>query len=293
MLIFFVKNIYFFNMRIKIKKLKNVSLKNYTTFHIGGIAKKMFFPQNEIELAYVFDRFGKNKNIVVLGNGSNILFTEKTYQTIVCMKDFSYIFLQNDEIVCGAGTNLSELCKFCENNNLTGLEFCCGIPGTVGGAICMNAGAFGSEICEFVSSFSTFKNGEINCRSCLDFSYRKGPLSEGEILLEAKFKLKTAKKEEIIQKKYQFFEKRSNSQPVGYCAGSVFKRGENFLPAKLIDEWGLKGIRVGGATISNKHAGFVVNERDASPQDVLDLIEIVEQVAKNHGFCFEREIKIV
>ena len=237
---------------MKIKKLKNVDLKNYSSFHIGGKAKNMFFPKNISQIRRLILRLeSKGEKYHIIGNGTNILFADEIYENIVCLRDFLYIFLENNQIVCSSGVNLFSLCKFCEKNGLSGIEFLYGIPGTVGGAVAGNAGAFGGEICNFIPSITVLKNGEIIEKNGLSFSYRRGPLESGEILLEAKIKLNKAKNSEIIAKNKQFFEQRKISQPYQqFLAGSVFKRCGEIIPSKLIDEWGLKGIRVGGASVS-------------------------------------------
>ena len=276
-----------------IEKKRNVLLKNYCTFKIGRKAKIIYFPKNNDELIELLNK--KNK-LFILGNGSNILFPDSRFETpIICTKKLNKMFVKGDCVFCEAGASLFELCMFCQKHGLSGLEKLYGIPATVGGAIVMNAGAFGEEICSKLKSFKIFKkNGEIIEKKNFRYAYRKGPVEDDEILLSAIFKLKKEKKSKILNEMMEIFQKRKTLQPYNYpSAGSVFKRGENFLPAKLIDEWGLKGLKVGGACVSDKHAGFIINIKNASSNDVKKLIEEIERNASQHGFVFEKEIKVL
>ena len=276
-----------------IEKKRNVLLKNYCTFKIGGKAKIIYFPKNNDELIELLNK--KNK-LFILGNGSNILFPDSRFETpIICTKKLNKMFVKGDCVFCEAGASLFELCMFCQKHGLSGLEKLYGIPATVGGAIVMNAGAFGEETCSKLKSFKIFKkNGEIIEKKNFRYAYRKGPVEDDEILLSAIFKLKKEKKSKILNEMMEIFQKRKTLQPYNYpSAGSIFKRGENFLPAKLIDEWGLKGLKVGGACVSDKHAGFIINIKNASSNDVKKLIEEIERNASQHGFVFEKEIKVL
>ena len=279
---------------MKVLQKRNVSLKNYSTFRVGGKAKVIYFPQNINELLslkkYVF-----HKSPFILGNGSNVLFSDAGYRgVIICMKRFNSIKLNKDKVLCEAGTSLFQLCNFCAENNLSGLEKLYGIPGSVGGAIKMNAGAYGCEICDFVSHILVFKDGKLMRRKPEYFGYRKGPLQDNEILISAEFELKKGKKEEIVKKQNDIFKKRLIAQPYNLpSAGSVFKRGNGYFPAELIEKWGLKGCVEGGAEISEVHAGFIVNKNHASAKDIVSLIRKIEDKASIEGYHFEREIIIL
>lgn len=280
---------------MKVKKKKNVSMKDFCSFKAGEKVRYMFFPKTEEELIEACD-FCKRKKLQVfsLGNGSNLLFVHKFRGAVINMRAFDKIEICQQTLTCGGGVNLFSLNKFCAENGLQGLEFSYGIPASVGGAVKMNAGAFGGEICAFLRKMLVLKDGVIYEKDKFSYSYREGPLEEGEILISATFELKRGEKEEILAKQREFFEKRRQSQPYSLAsAGSVFKRKGDVVPARLIDEWGLKGLKVGGAMISDKHAGFIVNLGEAKPGDILILIEIVEQVAKGHGLEFEREVKVI
>lgn len=267
-------------------------MKDYCTFKTGEKAKFMFFPKSSEDVKDVVE-FCRRKRLPMLplGSGSNVLFAHKYSGAVINMRGLNEIRLDGGEVTCGAGVNLFALNKFCAENGLEGLEFSYGIPGSVGGAVKMNAGAFGGEICEFLKSMLVLKDGIIYRKDNFSFSYRCGALEEGEILLEATFQLKRGEKEQILAKQTDFLQKRRQNQPYSFAsAGSVFKRTGEIVPAKLIDEWGLKGLKIGGAMISNQHAGFIVNLGSARASDILTLIEIVEQVAKGHGLEFEREV---
>lgn len=282
-------------MKSKGKKIKNVNLKNMSSMHIGGKAKRIFIPKNIGQLNNIIIYSKKiKKKLIILGNCTNIIFKDKTYRDVfVSMKGFDRLSCDGEIITCGAGVNLYTLCAFCEKHGLSGLEFAYGIPGTLGGAIAMNAGAFGGEICPLIENITTLKDGNVISRSELVYGYRNGPLGDDEVLIEAKIRLKRCRNEEIVEKQSLFLQNRKISQPNEPSCGSVFKRKNNIIPAKLIDEWGLKGLKIGGAAISEKHAGFIVNKGGAKYEDVISLIEIIEWVAKSRGYFFERELKII
>ncbi len=275
----------------------NVSLKNYCTFKIGGSAKSVSFPKTEEEFVKeIFFCRKKRKRFLILGNGSNVLFSDDGFDgEIISTRLLNKIScFENDEICCEAGVNLNVLCKYCAQKGLKGIEKLFGIPGSVGGAIIMNAGAFDCEICRFVKKIRVLKGDSVIEREPENFSYRKGPVEKDEILLSASFHFRRCDKQEIDRIHKQVLEKRKMTQPFGYpSAGSVFKRNKNFFPAKLIDEWGLKGLQNGGAMISNKHAGFIVNFNNAKSKDVLNLINFVEEYAKKRGYEFEKEIIVI
>lgn len=273
-----------------------VSLKRYCSFKIGGRANSICFPNNEKEFLKEITRCQNNgKKFYILGNGSNVLFSDRGFAgKIISTRLLNKIYLQNDEICCEAGVNLNFLCKYCAEKGFIGIENLFGIPGTVGGAVVMNAGAYGCEICNLIKKIRVFNNGQIIEKPANNFCYRKGPLVKGEILLGVTFSLDKGEKKKILKLQKEIIEKRKESQPYNMpSAGSVFKRGKNFFPAKLIDEWGFKGLKKGGAMISNKHAGFIVNFDKAKSKDVLYLINFVEDYAKKMGYNFEREIIVV
>ncbi len=279
-----------------ISKKRNISLKNYCTFKTGGKAKIIYFPKNQEQFIELFLHLNnKKKKLLILGNGSNVLFSDAGFDgNIICTKMMKLLTFEGNQVCVEAGVNLFELCLKCADHGLSGFEKLYGIPGTLGGAVAMNAGAFGSEICDHLKSIKVLKAGKVIERRQLQFAYRQGPLDNDEILLSAEFDLNSQKKEQILAIQSQIFEKRKLTQPHSYpSAGSFFKRGSDFYPAKLIDEWGLKGLQYGGAAISDQHAGFIINKGNACSEDVLKLAKIIEEFARLKGYEFEREVKVI
>lgn len=261
--------------------IEKADLKKYCTFKIGGRGT-IVFPKNVVELKKLIRECQKlNKNYFILGNGSNLLFSDFEINTIlVSLKYFNEIRqVKKDEVFVGAGVNLFPLNIYLKNHNLSGLEWSYGIPGSIGGAIFMNAGAFGHSISENILNIKVLKCGKVEniSKKNLEFSYRKSNING--IILGATMKFKEGNLDEIAFLQQDYLERRKISQPYDkFSAGSVFKRNieKNIIPAKLIDTLGLKGTRIGGAEISKKHAGFIVNNGDAKAIDVLALIEYIK-----------------
>lgn len=261
--------------------IEKADLKKYCTFKIGGRGT-IVFPKNVVELKKLIRECQKlNKNYFILGNGSNLLFSDFEINTIlVSLKYFNEIRqVKKDEVFVGAGVNLFPLNIYLKNHNLSGLEWSYGIPGSIGGAIFMNAGAFGHSISENILNVKVIKCGKVEniSKKNLEFSYRKSNING--IILGATMKFKEGNLDEIAFLQQDFLERRKMSQPYDkFSAGSVFKRNieKNIIPAKIIDTFGLKGTRIGGAEISKKHAGFIVNNGDAKAIDVLALIEYIK-----------------
>ena len=281
------------------KVLLNEPMYKHTSFKIGGNAE-IFVNADSIEdIKYVL-QIAKENNIplFVIGNGSNILVKDSGIKGIVLKPDLTHINVDDLEITVGSGVLLTKLTKEAEKNCLNGLEWACGIPGTIGGAIKMNAGAYGAEIKNVLLSTKyidldgniyTIKNGEH------DFSYRHSVFSCNDcIILEATFKLEKSTCEDIEKKTRQYCRLRKENQPKEPSAGSTFKRGENYITAKLIDECGLKGYTIGGAKVSEKHAGFIVNFNKATAEDVINLIEYVKKkVYEKFNINIELEIQMM
>lgn len=264
-----------------IEIIDNADLKNYCTFKIGGRGT-IVFPKNVNELKKIVKECDKNNlKYFILGNGSNLLFSDFEINTIlVSLKYFNEIRqVKKDEVFVGAGVNLFPLNIYLKNHNLSGLEWSYGIPGSIGGAIFMNAGAFGHSISENILNVKVIKCGKVEniSKKNLEFSYRKSNING--IILGATMKFKEGNLDEIALLQQDYLERRKMSQPYDkFSAGSVFKRNieKNIIPAKIIDTFGLKGTRIGGAEISKKHAGFIVNNGDAKAIDVLALIEYIK-----------------
>ncbi len=277
---------------------ENVPLSKYTTYKVGGIAKCIIYPKNIDKLVLLIKFIQKyHLNYKVLGNGSNLLFSDKEYDgVLIKLSDFNQLEIIDHKIIVGAGYSLMRLAAIATRRSLTGLEFAAGIPGTVGGAIYMNAGAYKSDMGYITSSVKvltpdlkiiTLTNQE------LDFHYRTSFLQKNKdyICLEVVLKLKQGKKSEIEKVIKDRKNRRVLTQPLEYpSAGSVFRNPEGYDPAgKLIEDLGLKGLKKGGAQVSEKHANFVVNTGTASATDVKELIEFIQKSVKEH---YDIELKV-
>ncbi len=284
--------------------LLNEDMSKHISFKTGGTAD-VFVKVNSIEnMKFLLD-FVKNNgsSLFILGNGSNVLVTDKGTRGIVCKIDIKKFEIEeNNEdifVLVGSGNKNGEISHKLLELGVSGFEFASGIPGTIGGAIKMNAGAYGSEMKEIVYK-TTFMDYDGNLKEITldqhEFGYRKSIFSnKNYIILESTLKLKKGKREDIEYKINEYSKSRKEKQPYNKpSAGSTFKRGEDFVTAKLIDECGLKGTRIGGAMVSNKHAGFIVNENNATSKDILDLIQLVKNnVYEKTGKNIELEIEIV
>ncbi len=274
------------------KILTDVSLKEYTTYKVGGIARVMVFPKNIDCLVMLIKKLKANHiQYMVLGNGSNVLFSDSVYDGVVIKLDeFDKIEFEENKVTCGAGASLMKVASQSVRRGLTGLEFATGIPGSIGGAIYMNAGAYKSDMGYVVSKVKvltpkmtviTMVNRELN------FHYRTSFLKQHKdyICLEATLQLKKGNKEEIEQLVQDRKKRRLESQPLEYpSAGSVFRNPKDLFAGKLIEDLGYKGLTKGGAKVSEKHANFIINYHDAKASDIKELIEFIKQVVKeNYG----------
>ena len=282
--------------------LYNEPLRKYSFTKTGGNAEVLVKITNEQDLQNVI-KFSNENNIelTILGNGSNVLISDKGIAGIVVItSNMNKIeLLDGDVISCYAGLTLKELTDFCIENTLTNLEFSCGIPGSVGGAIFMNAGAYGGEMKEVVQKVEVFtRNGEkkIYTNEQMEFSYRHSVIQEtGGIISKVYFKMLDGNKEEIIARVNELNKMREEKQPLEYpSCGSVFKRPVGYFAGKLIQDAGLQGLTVGGAQVSTKHAGFMVNINNATCEDYKNLIKKVqEEVFKHSGVKLECEVKVL
>ena len=276
-------------------------LARHTSFRIGGAAEVLACPGSERELAAVL-RLCRQQEIPcrILGGGTNILAPDAGVPGIVIStRGLDTLELNADgTITAGAGVPLALLAVFAQKHGLTGLEFAHGIPGTVGGGMYMNAGAYGGEMVQTAISARVLgRDGEIETVSGADMglSYRHSAFMEGEgVILSARFRLQRGDPERILARMRELSEKRRASQPLELpSAGSTFKRPVGGYAAALIQNAGLKGLRVGGAAVSEKHAGFVVNLGHATSADVLELIaQVRERVKANSGIELEPEVRI-
>lgn len=281
----------------------NQLLKDYTTFKIGGECPAVLLPSSAQMLGEIFVKASEyNIDVTVIGNGSNMLCDGKGYHGVIVKigKNMDSLELIDDKkIRVSAGTSLAKLCNFALDNSLTGLEFAYGIPGTVGGAVYMNAGAYDGEVKQVISSCETVdKQGNVKTynNAEMELSYRHSVFqTNGEIVVNAVFELEKGDKEKISDKMNDLVSRRKDKQPLDLPnAGSTFKRPEGQFAGKLIQDCGLKGFRVGGAMVSDKHSGFVVNKENATFEDVMSVIsQVQEKVLKETGFFLECEVKIL
>lgn len=285
---------------------KNVSFKKLTTFQIGGNALVVVTPNTIEEIVKVQCVLEKSKlPVMVLGNGSNILARDGGYNGVILKigGNFKSVHVISNEAVADAGIMLGELIVELKEKGLCGFENLIGIPGTLGGAIYMNAGAYGTQIGDYVTGVFAYVNHKIQyfSKEELKFGYRHSVFQELEnvIILRVELKLVSDKKAAIHERMVTVLQARKNSQPISFpSAGSIFKKIEtengSISAGKLIDDEGLKGMRKGGAVISNIHANFIVNVQDATCDDVLYLINYVKKIIFNkYNLCLIPEIKII
>lgn len=280
----------------------NEPLSNHTSFRIGGNAEIMVFPQNTDQLREIILTSALlDCNPVILGAGTNILAPDEGVSGIViCLKDClnGIEMLDGCRIRCMAGVTMTRAAVFAANNGLSGMEFAHGIPGTIGGGVYMNAGAYDGEIgriCESAQVMDQHGNVRTLDKGDLEFSYRHSALCHSnDVIISAVFQLHPGNVGDIRSKMKDLMAKRSASQPLDLpSAGSAFKRPTGHYAAALIEQAGLKGFRVGGAEVSRKHAGFIVNCDHASANDVKELIQqVILRVWSEFGVKLEPEIKI-
>lgn len=278
-------------------------IKEYTSFGIGGVCDYILFPNSESDLIKAI-KLAKEKNIPVsiFGNLSNVLVRDKGIRgLVIILKDgpLNEIKLNECEITAGSGATLKDVADFALKKSLTGLEFSHGIPGSVGGAMVMNAGAYDGEMKDVVKSVrlltKDFEIIEVSNED-MDFSYRHSRvIPNGEIVLSATFSLKSGNKNEIEEKMNDFDERRASKQPLELkSCGSTFKRPAGYFAGKLIDDSGLRGFRYKNCGVSEKHCGFVVNYGDSTAEDVLHAIDVIRRVVYDKfGVSLETELKVI
>ncbi len=283
------------------KILDNVSMADYCTFKTGGKAKKMYLVSNITGLKEVQEIIRSlNQKPYILGNGSNILVSDKGIEDPVVMlcDDFAKIAVEGDEVVAGAAALLSKVSRVAYENGLGGAEFASGIPGTVGGAVFMNAGAYGGEMKDIITSVDLLKDGEVITipGSEMDFSYRHSiAMDKDMVVLGMRIKLSKKDKSEIQALMDDFNGRRREKQPLEYpSAGSTFKRPEGHFAGKLIMDSGLAGFSVGGAKVSEKHCGFIINYDNATATDIYKLIKKVQEIVlEKQGVKLEPEVRLI
>ena len=280
---------------------RNVPMRDYTSFRIGGAADAVLFAQSEEQLVRAV-RLCKEagERYLVVGNGSNLLVSNRGVRDLVIIiRDaFSQVSFSDETMTVGAGVRLTAAAQTAAGQSLSGLEFAYGIPGLVGGALAMNAGAYGGEMAQIVQSVRILEpDGEIHefSNEQMEFGYRKSALKNGRIALSATLLLHRGEEEAIRARMAQYKSARQEKQPLSFpSAGSVFKRPEGHFAGALIENAGLKGVSVGGAQVSEKHAGFIVNTGTATCQDVLELIKLIQKrVLEQSGVQLETELRPV
>lgn len=284
---------------------QNESMREHTSFKVGGNADIFIKIKTIEELKYVLQYAKENQiPLTILGNGSNVLVKDKGIRGItITLSGLNKVEIQEEKdkvmLTVGAGVKLGMLSAICLKNEIEGLEFASGIPGTIGGAVRMNAGAYGKEMKEVISEVTYInENGQVKTikSELIDFSYRHSRFKNNqEIIVEAKLNLKKGNAQEIKAKMDELRIKREEKQPINMpSAGSTFKRGTNFISAQLIDEAGLKGYRIGGAEVSEKHAGFIINTGNATAEDILNVVEHVTKVVyEKFGKVLELEMEVI
>lgn len=281
---------------------REVSMKNYTSFKVGGPAELFLSPEDAGQTAKLV-RFCEKEEIpvFVLGKGSNLLVSDRGIKGAVIYtgKQCGISLVDENTVRAQSGASLAQLCTFALENSLSGLEFAYGIPGTVGGAVFMNAGAYGGEMkdvllnSEYISTDGT--SGELD-NEAMELSYRHSAYENSNLVITAaSVRLAPADRNEIKSTMNDILARRKEKQPLEYpSAGSTFKRPEGNFAGALIEQCGLKGVSVGGAQVSEKHAGFIINRGGATAADILSLIKHVQaRVKAQTGVSLETEIRLI
>ena len=285
-----------------IPSLENESLKKHTTFKVGGNADFIAFPEDKFQAVKLL-KFVRENGIkyYILGRGSNVIFRDNGFDGVIIktanMQQVDYI--GETAVFAGAGVPMNVLCKSLQEHSLEGLEFCYGIPGNVGGGLYMNAGAYGGEIsnavCEVEYIDENCEIKTINVKDC-DFAYRHSVFQGNNwFITGCRFELKKGDKDKILSFMEDIMQRRIDKQPLDKpSAGSSFKRPVGYFAAALIEQCGLKGCSVGGAQVSEKHSGFIINKGNATCSDIVALAEYVEKVVfEKTGVTIEKEMIIV
>ena len=290
---------YCLDNNIKIKQ--NEIMSSHTSFKIGGAAD-YYLECGEIETLKTVIKAANEYKIpyFILGKGTNILVSDNGFRgLVICLAGFDKITRDGLTVTAGAGVSIAKLCMYLCENSLSGLTFAYGIPGSVGGALYMNAGAYGGEISQFAVSATVLdKSGNIKeiLKQDMNLGYRTSIFkTDGDTILSVKFALKQGEKDKIKAEMDDYMSKRKSKQPLEYgSAGSTFKRPEGYFAGTLIENAGLKGVTVGGAMVSEKHAGFIINYDNATANDVKELMKKVQtEVYKKYGVNLEPEVILV
>lgn len=276
-------------------------MKNHTSFKVGGKVDILVTPENKEELIEIIKICKEyNAPIYIIGNGSNLLVKDGGIKGVVIkLLKLNNINVDGDRVTVGSGSSIAKVCREALKSSLTGLEFACGIPGSVGGAIAMNAGAYRGEIKDVLESalvVDRMGNMHLLKGEHLELGYRKSALlNHNYIAVEATFKLEKGNYDSIKERIDNLMGRRREKQPLEFpSAGSTFKRPEGHFAAKLIEDSGLKGANVGDAEVSQKHSGFIINKGNATAKDVLDLIALVQKTVKEKfDVKLDTEVRII
>lgn len=279
----------------------NEPMSRHTTFRVGGPADLMYFPASSSQLVKALNAAEERQiPVLVMGNGSNMIVRDGGIRGLVIVlgERFSQISIEGEILSAQAGASMARVAAAAQAASLSGLEFISGIPGTLGGGCAMNAGAYGGQLSDVLVDAEVYRNGEIRTlsREELQMGYRTTlPLREGGIVLSARFRLTPDDGEAIMARMKDLNARRRDKQPLNFpSAGSTFKRPEGYFAGALIEQAGLKGRTVGGAQVSEKHAGFIVNIGGATAKDITDLIALVqEEVRRASGVQLETEVRII
>lgn len=283
---------------------ENEPMKKHVSFKAGGNADCLVIPDDRQQLVQVINLLrDSGEDFLLMGNGSNLLITDGGYKGVIIKIEgpgFSDISVEGTVVKAGAGALLSQVAKAAAKESLTGFEFASGIPGSVGGGLFMNAGAYGGEMKDIVQSAEVLDTdtGEVITVpvSEMDLGYRRSAFMKGDrIVLKVTYELEHGDQAEIESTMKDLMERRNSKQPVNFpSAGSFFKRPEGYFAGKLIQDAGLKGLQCGGAQVSELHAGFVINRGDATASDIIELMHIVQNVVYDKfGVALEPEVRII
>lgn len=282
---------------------ENAPMAKFTSFRAGGCADLLVQPQSIKELQDVLQVLQEEGcPHMVLGNGSNVLVKDGGYRGVIVKlgSGFDHVTVEGNVIRCGSGALLSAVAKAAADAGLTGMECLSGIPGSIGGAVFMNAGAYGGEIRDVLRKVSVISQDGAHLSALdtgsLDLGYRHSILQQtGDIVLEAEFMLQPGNETEIKEKMAELKARRNEKQPVNYpSAGSFFKRPEGYFAGKLVQDADLKGVSVGGAEVSQLHSGFLINKGGATATDIIQLMRIVQAaVMERFGVMLEPEVRII
>jgi UDP-N-acetylmuramate dehydrogenase len=279
----------------------NESLANYNSLRVGGLAKTLFIPENIEDLISFLKALSPKEKLFWMGLGSNLLVRESGFEGTVILTQGTLDnmkVLENNIVRIEAGAACGKLTRFCSRLGLTGTEFLAGVPGTMGGALAMNAGAHGGETWQFVEKVETVdRKGTIHIRPVSDFQvgYRHVIRPNEEWFIAAYLKLIPGDKDKSLEKIKALLAHRTNTQPINFPnCGSVFRNPPNDYAARLIEACGLKGFRIGGASISLKHANFIINDQNANASEIEEIINIIQETVKKHfSIDLIREVQIL